>query len=64
MEWISVKTRLPEPRVRVLIFWKYGDKTGMEVDFIEEKTSYWFDFCGDNESELVTHWAYISPPKE
>jgi hypothetical protein len=64
MEWISVKDRLPEKMVMVLIY----DKYGFSIDRMVNKTpTGWPVFDGDEfQHNLdVTHWMPLpEPPKQ
>ena len=55
-EWISVKDRLPDKMIEVLV-WAHGYAS----DYIEVATYYGNEFTVDN----VTHWMLLpAPPKE
>ena len=58
-EWISVKDRMPEEGVDVLVYGEIcHNKKGIEVDFVKNG-----DFVACDED--VTHWMPLpEPPKE
>lgn len=59
--WISVKERLPEPEIDVLV-WNVADLS-VEVGFFED--GFWeLDYSGRRSSPAVTHWQPLpNPPK-
>ena len=73
IEWISVKDRLPEVtklnhkdlvwEEPELLLWE--DSMGADVGWYKGGNN----FCGEDDCRLigfhdVTHWQYITPPKE
>lgn len=57
-EWISVKDRLPNENIRVLVYAKQGSYINLKVDYICNG-GMWFN------SMMVTHWMPLPElPKE
>lgn len=67
-EWISVKDRMPEDNVPVLLVWTNGRVTsvipGWHVS-IKGLGNDWNTSCGLRPEEEITHWMPLpEPPKE
>jgi hypothetical protein len=60
-EWISVKDRMPEEGVDVLVYGDvYSDGKGADVDFVDRESGNFFYY---DEGE-VTHWRPLPEPPE
>ena len=60
-EWISVKDRMPEEGVDVLVYGDiYLNRKGADVDFVDRKSGNFFYY---DEGE-VTHWRPLPEPPE
>jgi hypothetical protein len=60
-EWISVKDRMPEEGVDVLVYgYIYLNRKGADVDFVDRESG---DFFYYDEGE-VTHWRPLPEPPE
>ena len=58
-EWISVKERLPEENVRVLVCFRFTDYSQIETDTDRIEKGKWYRW-----SKYVTHWMPLpQPPK-
>jgi hypothetical protein len=59
--WISVKDRMPEEGVDVLVYgYIYLNRKGADVDFVERESGNFFYY---DEGE-VTHWQLLPEPPE
>jgi hypothetical protein len=63
-EWISVKDRMPEPRIDVLMYGGfYGIRVGWWDKTVLFKNIQWLTY-GNDEELLTTHWMSLpNPPK-
>lgn len=61
MNWISVKTRLPEKHVECLIVLK---ETTLSVTCGEWDGERWWNGCCDMHHIPITHWAPLPPLPE
>ena len=60
-EWISVKDRMPEEGVDVLVYGDiYLNRKGADVDFVDRESGNFFYY---DEGE-VTHWSPLPEPPE
>jgi hypothetical protein len=60
-EWISVKDRMPEEGVDVLVYgYIYLNRKGADVDFVDRESGNFFYY---DEGE-VTHWQLLPEPPE
>lgn len=60
-EWISVKDRMPEEGVDVLVYGDiYLNRKGADVDFVDRESGNFFYY---DEGE-VTHWRPLPEPPE
>ena len=60
-EWISVKDRMPEEGVDVLVYgYIYLNRKGVDVDFVDRESGNFFYY---DEGE-VTHWRPLPDPPE
>ena len=58
-EWISVKDRLPDENVRVLVCFRFTDYSKIEMDTDRIEKGLWYRW-----SKYVTHWQPLpEPPK-
>ena len=59
--WISVKDRMPEEGVDVLVYgYKYLDRKGADVDFVDKESGNFFYY----DDGRVTHWRPLPEPPE
>jgi hypothetical protein len=56
--WISVKDRMPEEGVDVLV---YLNRKGVDVDFVDRESGNFFFYHDEGE---VTHWQLLPEPPE
>ena len=60
-EWISVKDRMPEEGVDVLVYGDiYLNRKGADIDFVDKESGNFFYY---DEGE-VTHWRPLPEPPE
>ena len=60
-EWISVKDRMPEEGVDVLVYgYIYLDRKGVDVDFVDGESGNFFYYDDGG----VTHWRPLPEPPE
>ena len=64
-EWISVKDKMPEPRIDVLVFNQFN---GIKIGWCDKtrlfKDLEWLVY-GSDEEPFITHWMPLpNPPKE
>lgn len=65
MEWISVKDRLPEKQLRVLVFTDLPYPEDKMIGYLNDE-GFWWDEDANYWSLRVTHWQLLppSPPKD
>jgi hypothetical protein len=59
MEWVNVKTEMPDDDVEVLVYCEESEL----VYLAHHDAGEWLDDWGDSISK-VTHWMEIIPPEE
>lgn len=63
MKWISVKDKLPDPIVDVLVYDKKEEKVLLTfLVQLSQNEPWWHHNCFNVNSNTVTHWMYLPDP--